>query len=130
MRRTWRGREREGWNVAKTEGCFWRNAAAVTWRLKRGLRGEREERGSDFEGDDTIRSFRERSCLRFFSRWTASSRYGSQTHLTLALMKVRLCCRHLPSLVPVAAAAIRSSLKVFTFSAEKWILFIGLGWDL
>lgn len=111
VRRTWRGREREGWNVAKTEGYFWRNAAAVTWRLTRGLRSEREERGRDLEGDDTIRSFRERSCLRFFSRWTASSRYGSPTHLTLALMKVRLCCRDLPSLVAVAAA-IRVYCKV------------------
>lgn len=51
------------------------------------------EIGMVLEGCDRIRFLRERSGLRFFSFSTAVSRYGSRTHLTLALMKVRVVVR-------------------------------------
>lgn len=51
------------------------------------------EIGMVLEGWDRIRVLRERSGLRFFSFSTAVSRYGSRTHLTLALMKVRVVVR-------------------------------------
>lgn len=51
------------------------------------------ETGKVLEGWERIRDLRERSGLRFFSFSTAVSRYGSRTHLTLALMKVRVVVR-------------------------------------
>lgn len=50
---------------------------------------ERVERGRVLEGWEVIRVLRMSKGLRFFWVWMKVSRYGSWTHLTLALMKVR-----------------------------------------
>jgi hypothetical protein len=42
---------------------------------------------------------REMACLRSFSLWTAKSRYGSRTHLIMALMNVQIWWKWCGSLV-------------------------------
>ena len=57
------------------------------------------ERERDLEGVERIWFLREMACLRSFSLWTAKSRYGSRTHLILALMNVRIWWKRCGSLV-------------------------------
>jgi hypothetical protein len=55
---------------------------------------------------------REMACLRSFSLWTAKSRYGSRTHLILALMNVRIWWKRCGSLVVCECGGIARTVVV------------------
>lgn len=89
----WGGRLERGRNRVKKEGYFREKLEVEVGRWRSDLRREAVDRGRDLEGVETMWSLRDTACWRSFSRWTAKSRYGSRTHLTLASTKLRNWCR-------------------------------------